>query len=51
MKRFRNVILLGVVLLVVFVLVGCGSDEEEYVEEERAGFFRLGRPTGWRVTP
>ena len=36
MKRFRNVVLLGVVLLVVFVLVGCGSDEEEYVEEYRA---------------
>ena len=30
MKRFRNVVLLGVVLLVVFV--GCGNDEEEYRE-------------------
>ena len=35
MKRFRNVVLLGVILLVVFVFVGCGSDEEEYVEEYR----------------
>ena len=32
MKRFRNVVLLGVILLVVFVLVGCGSDEDEYRE-------------------
>ena len=32
MKRFKNVVLLGVVLLIVFVLVGCGSDEEKYRE-------------------
>ena len=44
MKRFRNVVLLGVVLLVVFV--GCGSDGEEDEYREPVSFVSAHPPGG-----
>ena len=46
MKRFRNVVLLGVVLLVVFVLVGCGSDGDEDEYREPVSFVSVSPPGG-----
>lgn len=46
MKCFRNVVLLGVVLLVVFVFVGCGSDEEEDEYREPVSLVSVHPPGG-----
>ena len=46
MKLFRHVVLLGVVLLGIFVVVGCGSDEDRVEDRVPVSFVSATPPGG-----